>query len=186
MIESIIVTLFPVLFLILLFGGGRLFHDKGIDIGGTPPINRALFLISKYSIVLLWAAVVMQSLGVDLSMIRLPDSFRYAFWILWAAGFTLLFIGRVGMGNSFRIGEPAENTRLKINGLFRFSRNPMYVGVYMTIFATIIYTANLVNLLVGILIIIIHHLIVLAEEKYLKKQFGKRFTDYCAKVPRYV
>ena len=186
MIESVFVTIFPFLFLILLFGGEKLFHNKGIDVGGKPPINKTLFLLSKYLIVVLWACMVVQAWGIDISMIRLPRSIKFISLTLWLLGFILLFNGRFGLGNSFRIGQPKENTQLKMDGLFKFSRNPMYLGVYSTIFASVLYTANWVILLIGIFVIIIHHKIILAEEKYLKKTFGIKYVDYCTKVRRYI
>jgi protein-S-isoprenylcysteine O-methyltransferase Ste14 len=186
MIESVFVTVFPLLFLILLFGGEKLFHNKGIDVGGKPPINKTLFLSSKYLIVFLWVCMVVQAWGVDISMIRLFSSFKFISLILWLLGFILLFNGRFGLGNSFRIGQPKEDTQLKTDGLFKFSRNPMYLGVYSTIFASILYTANWIILLIGIFVVIIHHKIVLAEEEYLKKTFGKKYIDYCTKVRRYI
>ena len=36
MIESVVVTVFPVSFLILLFGGGALLRRRNIDLAGTP------------------------------------------------------------------------------------------------------------------------------------------------------
>ena len=53
-IEPIFVTLLPILFLIVLFGGGEWFHRGNIDMDGEPPINHTLFYISKYSIIVLW------------------------------------------------------------------------------------------------------------------------------------
>jgi protein-S-isoprenylcysteine O-methyltransferase Ste14 len=186
MIESIFVTIFPVLFLILLFGGKKLFHNKDVDLDGKPPINKTLFISSKYLIVLMWICAVIQSWGVNLSTIYLPVWIIFFSLFLWFLGFAILFIGRFELGNSFRIGEPKENTHLKTAGLFKFSRNPMYVGVYITILATILYTANIVLLIIGIFIIAVHHKIVLSEEKYLKQKFGDEYKIYSTKVRRYI
>ncbi|MHB9028141.1 MAG: methyltransferase family protein, partial [Candidatus Latescibacterota bacterium] len=98
----------------------------------------------------------------------------------------LLFSGRFGMGNSFRIGSPMENTSLIITGLFRFSRNPMYLGVYATLLGSVLYTLNPVVLIVGIFIIGVHHRIVLAEEDFMRMTFGRQYADYCCRVRRYL
>ena len=58
MIEPLAVTLFPVVFLIILFGGGALMHRRHVDMDGDPPIDRRFFYASKYSIVAVWAAMV--------------------------------------------------------------------------------------------------------------------------------
>jgi protein-S-isoprenylcysteine O-methyltransferase Ste14 len=184
--ESLVVTAFPVLFLIVLFGGGELFRRRAIDMDGDPPINRTLFYISKYSIVILWGAMVLHSWGIHLSFTKVPQPLKWTSLCLWVLGFGLLFTGRFGLGESFRIGSPKGKTHLQVNGLFIFSRNPMYLGVYATLLASVLYTLNPVLLLLGVFIIAVHHLIVLAEEQYLRNVFGEAYNAYCRRVRRYL
>jgi protein-S-isoprenylcysteine O-methyltransferase Ste14 len=72
-------------------------------------------------------------------------------------GFALLFVGRFGLGDSFRIGSPKEHTGL-----------------------------NPILLVIAVYIIAIHHRIVLAEEAYLTRVFGQEFGRYCGQVRRYL
>ncbi len=186
MIESVVVTLPPVLFLTVLFGGGALSRRKNIDEDGEPPISRRLFYISKYSIVLVWAAMVLSGWGVNLSFVEAPRSLGWVALCLWFLGFALLFIGRFGLGPFFRIGSPKEETGLIVSGIFGLSRNPMYVGVYATILASICYTLSPIVFLLGMFVIVIHHRIVVAEEQYLLRVFGQKYADYCGHVRRYL
>ena len=186
MYQAWIVTAFPVLFLIVLFGGGAIFRRRNIDMDGKPPIGKALFLSSKYLIVILWGAMVLHNWGVNLSFVDVPASVRLVSLGLWVLGFALLFTGRFGLGESFRIGSPKESTGLKISGLFRFSRNPMYLGVFTTLFAVALNTLNPLILFVAIYIIAVHHKIVLAEEEYLGQTFGQEYRDYRNRVRRYI
>ena len=184
MLLKLIVTAPPVLFLAVLFIGGSLFRKRNIDMDGVPPIHRALFLSSKYAIVFLWAAMVMQIWSVNLAFFEIPNYIRTISLIFWFAGFFLLFLGRLGMGRSFRIGSPKENTTLKQDGLFAFCRNPMYLGVFSTLLASILYTLNPIILLIALFIV--HHKIVIAKEKYLQELFGEQYLLYCKKVRRYI
>ena len=186
MIESLVVTLFPVLFLVVLFGGGGLLRRKNIDMDGAPPIHKTLFYSSKYAILAMWLAMVVHAWGLRLSFVDVPKPLKGISLFLWVAGFTLLFMGRFGLGDSFRIGSPKEATRLKTGGLFRFSRNPMYLGMYATLLASVLYTLNPILLLVTALVIVVHHKIVLAEEEHLRKTFGEEYTTYCRRVRRYL
>jgi protein-S-isoprenylcysteine O-methyltransferase Ste14 len=186
MIESIFVTLLPFVFLVILFGGGELFRRRNIDIDGEAPINKKLFYTSKYMILLLWGAMVLQGWHINISLFQFPELLKWIALFLWFIGFMLLLSGRLKMGDSFRIGSPKESTSLKMNGLFRFSRNPMYLGVYSTITASILYTRNPIIIVIGIFIVVVHHKIVLAEEKYLQSRFGKEYEDYCKCVRRYL
>ena len=186
MIETLFVTLLPLGFLIVLFGGGELFRRRNINMDGDPPIGKVLFLSSKYLILLLWTATVVHSWGVNLSFMKLPEPLRWLALSLWGSGFVLLFIGRFGLGDSFRIGSPKESTHLTVDGTFRFSRNPMYLGVYATLLASVLYTLNLLLLVPGIFVVVVHHKIVLAEEQHLRKTFGEQYAEYCGHVRRYL
>jgi len=186
MFEAFIITIFPVSFLIVLFGGGSLFRRKNIDQDGESPINRTLFYTSKYSVVILWGAMILQVWGINISFIEVPAFLTWISLPLWFFGFVLLFLGRFGLSNSFRLGTPRENTSFTTNGLYRISRNPMYLGVYATILASALYTLNPVVILLGSFVIAVHHKIVLAEEEYMQKVFGQEYLDYCRRVRRYI
>jgi protein-S-isoprenylcysteine O-methyltransferase Ste14 len=186
MIEPIFVTLFPVSFLAVLFGGGELARRNNIDVDGEPPINRVLFYFSKYSIVLVWLAMVLSSWGVNLSLTERPPLLRWVALCLWTLGFGLLFVGRFGLGAFFRIGSPKETTGLVVDGIFGRSRNPMYVGVHATLLASACYTLNPVVLLLVVFAIAVHHRIVVAEELFLLKTFGREYEDYRGRVRRYL
>lgn len=186
MIESVFVTLFPASFLIVLFGGGALSRRKKVDQDGEPPIDRRVFYSSKYSIVLLWAAMVLRSWGVNLSFMGVPGPVKWAALCLWVFGFLLLFVGRFGLGTFFRLGSPREQTGLVTDGIFGLSRNPMYVGVYATIVASMLYTLSPIVFLLGLFVIAVHHRIVLAEERFLMSAFGAEYADYRGRVRRYL
>ena len=186
MVQSVVVTVFPVVFLAILFGGGARLRRRNIDMDGEPPIERRIFYASKYAILGLWGAMVAQAWGAPLALVSVPGWLRGIALCLWVGGFLLLLIGRLGLADSFRIGSPKESTRLKVDGLFRFSRNPMYLGVYATILAGVLYTLNPVVLLVAVFVVAVHHRIVLAEEQHLHKAFGPEYADYCRRVRRYL
>ena len=165
---------------------GRYSCKRKIEQDGEAPINRTLFYASKYSILVLWGAMVMQSWGIRISSVEVPRLLQLIALLFWVCGFALLYLGRFKMGDSFRLGTPKEDTSLRTDGLFRLSRNPMYVGVYATIAASSLYTLNPLVILLGVFVIAVHHTIVLAEEKHMQKVFGQKYLDYCNHVRRYI
>ena len=186
MIAAIAATILPIGFLVVLFSGGAIFLRNNIQQDGEAPIHRTLFYISKYSILVLWGAMVLQIWGISLSLSDVPPFLQVTGLVLWFFGFALLYIGRFEMGSSFRLGTPKETTRLRVNGLFRISRNPMYVGMYATIVASGLYTANPVVMALAVFVIAIHHSIVLAEEDHMQNVFGQEYSDYRNRVGRYI
>jgi protein-S-isoprenylcysteine O-methyltransferase Ste14 len=186
MIEAALVTILPVGFMVVLFGGGVLFLKRKIEQDGEAPINRTLFYLSKYSILVLWGAMVIQSWGINISFIDVPRALQLIALLFWVCGFTYMYLGRFTMRDSFRLGTPKEDTRLRTDGLFRMSRNPMYVGVYLTIAASSLYTLNPLVILTGVFVIAVHHRIVRAEEKHLRNVFGREYSEYCSRVRQYI
>jgi protein-S-isoprenylcysteine O-methyltransferase Ste14 len=186
MFLPLFVTLLPVIFLGGLIRNAVLFRRRKIDMDGVAPISRLPFVSSKYAIVLVWGAMIVQTWGGNLSLVDVPALLKNASIGLWALGFALLFSGRAGLGDSFRIGSPKERTGLQQTGLYAFSRNPMYVGVFATLCAAVARTLNPVVLLAVVYVIAVHHKIVLAEEEHLRRAWGEEYRNYCSQVRRYL
>jgi protein-S-isoprenylcysteine O-methyltransferase Ste14 len=83
--------------------------------------------------------------------------------------------------------SPIDPTkRLVVRGLYRYSRNPMYVGVMMILIGEAIVTQSATLWIYLATIFIAFHLfIMLHEEPRLRKDFGKEYLVYCQKVRRW-
>jgi protein-S-isoprenylcysteine O-methyltransferase Ste14 len=87
-------------------------------------------------------------------------------------------------------GTPSPNrapTKLVVSGLFRFVRNPMYVGVVTAIEGFALAMHSWETALYGLVVATAFHLRVLFyEEPRLTREFGDEFETYCANVPRWI
>ncbi|MFN2440899.1 MAG: isoprenylcysteine carboxylmethyltransferase family protein [Chitinophagaceae bacterium] len=84
--------------------------------------------------------------------------------------------------------SPADPTKkLVITGLYKYSRNPMYVGVTMILIGEAIFFQS-VNLWIYLIFVFIvfNIFILLHEEPRLRKDFGEEYKQYCQKVRRWV
>ena len=109
---------------------------------------------------------------------------QISFVILAIAAFFVV-ISLINLGRSTRFGIPTNETLFKTSGLYKISRNPMYIGINLLTISAMIYTLNLFGILIGIYSIFVYHLIILSEEKFLENRFGKQYSDYKNKVRRY-
>ncbi len=76
--------------------------------------------------------------------------------------------------------------RLIIAGLYRYVRNPMYIGVLVTVFGWCVYFFSPLLFLYNIILFTAFHLrVIIYEEPHLKEQFGREWDDYSRKVPRW-
>lgn len=88
------------------------------------------------------------------------------------------------------LGTPAPvlpTEHLVVTGLYRFVRNPMYVGVVLTIFGQGLLFGDTRLLVYGVIAWVVTHLFVLAyEEPTLRRTFGEEYKIFCANVPRWI
>jgi protein-S-isoprenylcysteine O-methyltransferase Ste14 len=184
--DPVIATALPLAFLVQLLWSEVALARRRIVLSGKPPIDRRLFFACKYLSIGTWFAVALQSFGIGwrpLTGFRVPPA---AAWAAWVLGFGLLFLGRINLSAHFRLGLPNEATRFRRNGAFRFTRNPMYTGIDVTMIAAVLYTGNPALLAVAAFVIAVQHRIILAEEPWLLATFGKDYVQYRERVGRYV
>jgi protein-S-isoprenylcysteine O-methyltransferase Ste14 len=107
--------------------------------------------------------------------------------LLCLAGLTLLLLSLVSFGKSFRVGiDPDRPDKLVTTGVFAFSRNPIYVAFAFVLLGEFLVFSNWVLLVYLVVAIGLFHRQVLREEEFLKKQYGRQYSEYCDRVHRYL
>jgi protein-S-isoprenylcysteine O-methyltransferase Ste14/pimeloyl-ACP methyl ester carboxylesterase len=81
--------------------------------------------------------------------------------------------------------DPPRN--LVSSGPFRYSRNPMYVGVSLILWGWAIAFGSWALVLYALIVMLAFHVrVLLNEEPYLARTHGRRWDDYRARVPRWL
>ena len=119
----------------------------------------------------------------------LPEALRYTLGgTLFALGFflTLASIRRFkAAGTNFDTQKPA--TAILSDGPYRISRNPIYVGLTAAYAGIgIALDAPWVWVLLIPTLVIMHYGVILREERYLERKFGKEYLDYKSSVRRWI
>jgi protein-S-isoprenylcysteine O-methyltransferase Ste14 len=83
--------------------------------------------------------------------------------------------------------SPADPTKkLVISGLYRFSRNPMYIGVTMMLIGeSIFFQSYVLGVYALFIFIAFNTFIVFFEEPRLQDAFGNEYDEYTKKVRRW-
>ena len=83
--------------------------------------------------------------------------------------------------------NPGAASSLVTSGIYRFSRNPMYLGFALALLAVAVYLAHPVApaVLIGF-VVYINRFQVEPEERALKAIFGDTFAEYAARVRRWI
>lgn len=184
--ERVLATALPLAFLAQLRISEAVLAGRHISMDGHPPIEGRLFYLSKYLIILIWSGTALQSRGIGLPVLAGPSALRWVSVGLWMLGFTILSLGRIQLGAQVRLGIPDEATALQTRGVYRFSRNPMYLGLDATIVASVLCTRNPVVFGLALFVIAVHHRIILDEEHWLIGTFGEAYERYRVHVRRYL
>ena len=91
---------------------------------------------------------------------------------------------------SFGKGTPAPidpPKKLVVQGMYRYARNPMYIGVLFILIGEAFFFASLLLSIYTVLVFMCFHLfVVVYEEPALRAKFGDSYRKYCDSVPRWI
>jgi protein-S-isoprenylcysteine O-methyltransferase Ste14 len=113
---------------------------------------------------------------------------RIAGVIIVVAGLALIFSALATFRRTGQDPKPwTPSPELIVRGPYRWTRNPMYVGLTCILVGLGLALNNLwLSLLAAVALLIVHFIAVLPEEKYLNRKFGSSYEDYRRKVRRYL
>lgn len=103
-----------------------------------------------------------------------------------AAGVVIFIIAMWTMRDSWRAGIPdQEDTRMVTDGIYKYSRNPAFLGFDLMYLGILVAFFNPLLLAVTVCTILVLHLQILQEEKYLEIVFGEEYLVYKQITGRY-
>lgn len=113
---------------------------------------------------------------------------RIAGILLIAGGLGIILAAHLRMKKAETNIEPWKPTNAIISeGIYSFSRNPIYVAmVFIYLGLTLIFNALWCLPFLILVLIIIHFGVILREEKYLEKKFGADYLNYKNQVRRWI
>jgi protein-S-isoprenylcysteine O-methyltransferase Ste14 len=142
---------------------------------------------------LLYGAALAAGLALDFLVLRVPTGLPAALRFgLAAVGVVAAVVLIGGALTGFRrAGTPPApwqpSTAIVTSGIYGYTRNPMYVAMALFYAAIALAADSLITLLFLVpLLIVVHHGVVLREERYLEAKFGDQYRRYKAKVRRWI
>lgn len=83
--------------------------------------------------------------------------------------------------------NPSKSSEVVTTGVFRISRNPMYLGMAIVLFAFCTYFGSIWSIsAVAIFIIYITTFQIIPEEQVLTQMFGRNYEEYKRRVRRWI
>ncbi len=191
------------LIMVILFYAAFLFRTLQLVLIGTNPIAlgvgkavwRSMMEISFGVCLIIWTIeVIAHSSRLDIHIFRgalisplftlLP--LRITGAVLIVAGYAVFVFALKAFGNSWRIGiDKKKAGNLITNGIFSFTRNPIFLFMDMYFIGTWLIYSNIFFLLLAVMTVIGIHFHILEEERFLLAKYGTEYKSYMKKVRRY-
>jgi protein-S-isoprenylcysteine O-methyltransferase Ste14 len=174
----------------------RTYKQTGINpitFGKNDNAHDYIGFIMKVLIVLLFVAVLTYSMSEKMYSYLVPISYLQT-QILTITGLALIHIALVWisiaqfqMSNSWRIGIDEENkTKLVTDGVFSISRNPIFLGMIISVLGLFFIVPNALTFFLTITTYIVIQIQIRLEEEFLQKQHAQDYVNYKLKTKRLI
>lgn len=189
-------TLFFVSYMLVAFvwPSVRIYRRTGINpvvFGNTDTAHDLTGRMFKVTLALVPVSIICYWAGADTYRLLLPVTYLDTAMahiigaILCLTSFVWTVIAQRQMDSSWRIGIDTEHaTGLVTKGLFRFSRNPVFLGMILTLTGFFLLLPNALTLLIlgtGYVLIQVQ---IRLEEAFLLTRHGNSYLQYKAAVRR--
>ena len=165
------------LFVIVRFGLLSVIKKEAIQRGGYfAPIQKSeqvIYYIYQISNIVLFLCLIVSSVKIDFSLLF------YFGVVFFMVGLLLCAISIVCFA------FPNENG-LNNNGIYKFSRNPMYVAYFICFLGMSLLTQSVLMFVTVLIFQISAHWIIISEERWCVEKFGKSYENYMKTVRRYI
>lgn len=142
----------------------------------SPAYNKTEHVINIFGSYVLFFGLFIYSIFLPL---QLGTAWFYVGLALCVLGVVTWIIAIVNVA-SIPLGEPWNK------GLYRYSRHPMYLGLFLTLIGGGIASASWIFLLLSIVYIILCSILVSAEERFCLDKFGTAYHEYVNRTPRWI
>ncbi|RMJ02947.1 hypothetical protein DOQ08_02412 [Marinobacter litoralis] len=134
---------------------------------------------------LMWiSAVLLPALSITLSASPLVAL------ILASAGVAFALLGVLAFrsaGTTVDPRIPDQSASLVTSGVYRISRNPMYVGFLLLLIGWGAFLGNIASfLLLPIFVMYMNRFQILPEERFMREKFGDQYRQYVTTVRRWI
>jgi protein-S-isoprenylcysteine O-methyltransferase Ste14 len=167
------IPLHPLIMMLIdkLVGTGDIFKKME-----SPALSKAERIINIFGSYVLFFGLFIYSIFLPL---QLGTAWFYVGLALCILGMVIWTIAIVNIA-VIPLGEPWNK------GLYRYSRHPMYLGLFLTLIGAGIASASWIFLLFSIVCIILCAILVSAEERFCLEKFGTTYREYMNRTPRWI
>lgn len=122
----------------------------------------------------------------EVYLLLTQPAIRFAGISIAFVGAAVFIIAMVYMKTSWRAGvDTSQRTALVTNGIYSISRNPAFLGFDLFYVGFALVFSNPIQIVFTLLCVLVLHLQILEEEKFLPTVFGTEYEEYKQVTGRY-
>lgn len=172
----------------------RLWREHRVNALVLPSDDSAHGLVGRlFKGTILAAFMLLVSLGLGLSLAVIgplswleSSTTDFIGWVLLAASLLWIVVAQAQMGASWRIGiDSGSHTELVTGGIFQLSRNPIFLGMRLSLLGLFLVLPNAVTLAILVLGEALMQVQVRLEEEHLGALHGEAYVAYRKRVRRW-
>ncbi len=165
------IFLFPVI--IISIFGVRMFGKRASGESSGLTRRENIYFVCMHLIV-----VASYAYGMFLPL-KLGTVWFYIGLLIYLPGMLILIIAILNFATT-SVDKPVTQ------GVYRFSRNPMYVGESLINISVSIACLSWVFFLIAVVVAILEHQIVVGEESFCLKKYGDAYREYMNRTPKWI
>ncbi len=149
--------------------------------------EKTLHTVETLMSIATFGAPAAQLLSVATGWNYMPASARFTGFCIGIIGDVIFLFAVLCMRDSWRAGIPdKDKTEIVTDGIYKFSRNPAFLGFDFMYIGVLLMYFNPLTAFFSLFAVLMLHLQILQEEKYLENTFGEAYTAYKKHTFRYL
>lgn len=151
-------------------------------IGNKP---KKVIIVERIMSIATVSTIVIEAYSILFTTLNILDGLRIIGIVFGILAIIFFALATITMKDSWRVGIPEEKTSLISTGIYKWSRNPAFVGFDLLYISICLMYFNLPLLLISVFAGTMLHLQILQEEKHMQNMFGKEYEEYKKHTLRY-
>lgn len=146
----------------------------------VPPVGVGLAVVTSA-----WGSAKLDALSWSI-----PSWFQAATFMVMAAGMGVAVAGVISFGRArttVNPHKPGNASTLVTSGIYRWTRNPMYLGMLLVLSGWALQWGGVLPILVTTLFVpYMNRFQIIPEERSMRELFGEEFDRYAVRVRRWI
>lgn len=161
-------------------------NNLGVKYNKTTKVIKSEIVLKIFTLLMFIVEIISVIISNNWYYINFPPFFKIMGLILVILGDISFILSVYYMKTSWRVGiDESSNETLITKGIYKFSRNPAFLGFDLTYIGMCFIFSNPIIILFTIILIWLFDNQIIMEEEYLERKYKEQYVEYKKHTKRY-